>query len=52
LVTLTAEKGRTASKIAVGADYDWCDEREDIDKKFGGRFSQYVKGQLGDTWYK
>ena len=52
LVTLTAEKGRIASKIAVGADYDWCDEREDVDKKFGGRFSQYVKGQLGDTWYK
>ena len=52
LVTLTAEKGRTASKIAVGTDYDWCDERQDIDTKYNGKFSQYVQGQLGDTWYK
>ena len=42
LVTLTAEKGRTASKIAVGIDYDWCDERQDIDTKFSGKFSEYV----------
>ena len=53
LVTLTAEKGRTASKIAVGIDYDWCDERQDIDTKFSGKFSEYVKGAHSwDTWYK
>ena len=52
LVTLTAEKGRTASKIAVGIDYDWCDERQDIDTKFSGKFSEYVKGAHSwDTWY-
>jgi hypothetical protein len=59
LVTLTAEKGRAASKVAVGTDYDWCDERQDIDKKYPsndpkkGKFSQYVGGMYTwDTWYK
>ena len=53
LVTLTAEKGRTASKIAVGTDYDWCNERQDIDTKFSGRFSEYVGGAHSwNTWYK
>ena len=53
LVTLTAEKGRTASKIAIGTDYDWCDERQDIDEKFGGKFSEYVGGAHSwNTWYK
>ena len=58
LVTLTAEKGRTASKIAVGADYDWCDERQDIDDKYNGKFKRYVDKnideslKLGDDWYE
>ena len=59
LVTLEAIKGRAASKIAVGTDYDWCDERQDIDKKYPsndpekGKFSQYVGGMYTwDTWYK
>ena len=31
---LTAEKGEAACKIAVGTDYEWCDEREDINEKY------------------
>jgi len=59
---LNAQKGRVASKIAVGTDYDWCDEREDIDDKFSytdsdgnkkGKFSEYVGGAYEwNTWYK
>lgn len=53
LVTLSAESGRPASKIAVGTDYEWCDEREDIDVKFGGKFTEYVGDpSLWNTWYK
>ena len=53
LVTLTAEKGRAASKIAVGTDYNWCDEREDIDTKYSGKFTEYVGGAYSwNTWYK
>ena len=53
LVTLTAEKGRAASKIAVGTDYDWCDERQDIDTKYNGRFTEYVGNAYEwNTWYK
>ena len=55
---LNAPKGDVPSKIAVGTDYVWCDEREDIDKKYfsnnpeKGKFSKYVSGQ-GDwnNWY-
>ena len=53
LVTLTADEGKPASKIAVGTDYEWCDEREDIDAKFGGKFTEYVGGAYSwNTWYK
>lgn len=53
LITLTADQGKAASKIAVGTDYDWCDERQDIDEKFGGKFSEYVGGAHSwNTWYK
>ena len=32
---LTAEKGQPASKLAVDPDrFDWCDERQDITKKY------------------
>ena len=56
---LKAPKGEVPSKIAVGTDYEWCDERQDIDKKyptdnveFDGRFSEYVAGQHDwNTWY-
>ena len=53
LVTLSADQGKAASKIAVGTDYEWCDEREDVDEKFGGKFSEYVGGAHSwNTWYK
>ena len=53
LVTLEAPKGKAAGKIAVGDDYDWCDERQDITEKYGNKFTEYVGGQhTWNTWYK
>lgn len=52
LITLSADQGKAASKIAVGNDYEWCDEREDIDAKYNGKFKRYVEGNLGNNWYK
>ena len=62
LNVLEAKKGRVASKIAVGTDYEWCDERQDIDDKFSyndsdgnkkGKFTEYVGGAHSwNTWYK
>ncbi len=54
-ITLTAKKAKVASKVAVGSDYKWCSEREDIDKKFRKKdgtklFHEYVVGHLGDDW--
>ena len=54
-ITLKAEKAKVASKIAVGPDFKWCAEREDIDGKFRTKdytklFQQYVIGNLGDDW--
>ena len=54
-IPLTAVRAKVASKIAVGSDYKWCAEREDIDSKYhkadGTKlFHQYVIGQLGDDW--
>lgn len=51
-IELLAPVGQVPSKIAVGTDYEWCDERQAIDTKYNGKFSKYVQGQLGDTWYK
>ena len=53
LYELSADQGKAASKIAVGTDYDWCDENQDIDAKY------YFKEYVGDpdaaskwnTWY-
>jgi len=55
MITLKAEKAKVASKVAVGSDFEWCAEREDIDKKFRKKdytklFQQYVIGKLGDDW--
>ena len=54
-IPLTAKRAKVASKIAVGSDYKWCAEREDIDSKYhkadGTKlFQQYVIGNLGDDW--
>jgi hypothetical protein len=51
-IELLAPVGQVPSKIAVGTDYEWCDEREAIDTKYSGKFSLYVTGDLGDDWYK
>ena len=53
-IELLAPVGKVPSKIAVGDDYDWCDERQDINEKY------YFKEWVGDkdaeskwnTWYK
>ena len=58
-VTIEYKKGEPAAKIAVGQDYEWCDERTLITDKFvishnGGDYSKfklYVKGLIGDNWY-
>ena len=55
VITLKAEKAKVASKMAVGSDFEWCAEREDIDRKFRSKngtklFQQYVIGNLGDKW--
>ena len=50
---LKAPKGEAPSKIAVGTDYEWCDERQDIEEKYGSKFTEYVGGAHSwDTWYK
>lgn len=53
---LTAPHGDVASKLAVGTDYEWCDERQDIDNKYilndgTSLFKAYVQGELGNDWY-
>ena len=53
---LKAPKGDVASKVAVGIDYEWCNERQDIDEKYSlddgtSLFKEYVKGALGSRWY-
>ena len=53
---LKAPKGDVASKIAVGTDFDWCNERQDIDDKYSlwdgtSLLKEYVKGALGTEWY-
>lgn len=50
---LNAPKGDVPSKIAVGTDFEWCDERQDIDKRTDGKFTEYVGGAHSwNTWYK
>ena len=57
-ITLSAPVGEVASKIAVGNDYEWCRERQDIDSKWhlkdGTRtFSDFVRGiTIGNDWYR
>ena len=58
--TLTAPVGEIASKIGVKCDYDWCDERQDIDDKYKlidntsiSLFKNWVQGIYpADTWYQ
>lgn len=48
-IELKAPVGKVASKICVDTDFEWCSERQDIDKKFRKNdgtklFQQYVRG--------
>jgi hypothetical protein len=55
---LVAPVGEVASKIAVGQNYEWCSERQDIDSKWHLRngtrtFSSFVRGiTIGNAWYE
>ena len=56
---LSAPHGDVASKVCVGTDFDWCNEREDIDDKYSlddgtSCFKKYVtegEGKNGTRWY-
>ena len=51
-MTITAERGQVASKIAVKPNYEWCKERQDIEAKYPV-FGQYVKGKVeGGNWWE
>lgn len=56
-----APVGDIASKIAVKCDYEWCNERQDIDDKYKiegkseSAFASYVKDDvtiISDWWYE
>ena len=47
---ITAHKGEPASKLAVGTDYEWCNERQQITDKYSN-FTTYVQeGTLTQWW--
>ena len=58
-VPIEYKKGAPTAKIAVGTDYNWCDERNDIRETFKAKylndeystFKMYVKNVLGNGWY-
>lgn len=57
MIELTAPAGRVPTKIGVGTDFEWCDERQDIDEKYKlidgtPLFKNYVQGIIGDDWYR
>lgn len=50
-VELTAPTGKAASKIGVPVNVDWCDEYQDIDKKWGtGAFAAWVASEQAPFW--
>ena len=50
-VELTAPTGKAASKIGVPVNVDWCDEYQDIDKKWGtGAFAAWVENEQAPFW--
>lgn len=57
MIELTAPAGQVPTKIGVGKDFEWCDERQDIDDKYRlidgtPLFKDYVQGKIGDDWYQ
>ncbi|MCI7399510.1 MAG: hypothetical protein MSH57_03725, partial [Prevotella sp.] len=49
-MTITANRGQVASKIAVEPNYEWCTEKQDIEAKYPN-FGKYVKGKVDDFWW-
>ena len=50
-VELQARQGKAPSKIAVGIDYEWCEEKQDIESKYP-KFSDYVQNPWNNEWWK
>lgn len=51
-IEITAHTGEPASKIQVKTTYQWCDERQEIDKKYP-KFSDYVTNPSSTSnWYE
>ena len=48
MVTLKAEKGAAPQKIAVDTNFEWCDERQQIESKYTN-FKEYVQ-KSGTRW--
>lgn len=49
--TLDAPTGKVASKIGVPVNVDWCDEFQDIDKKWGANaFENWVRSESAPFW--
>ena len=48
MVTLKAEKGAAPQKIAVDTNFEWCDERQQIETKYTN-FGEYVQ-KSGTRW--
>jgi hypothetical protein len=43
--------GEPASKLAVGTDYEWCNERQQITDKYSN-FTTYVQEGTLTQWWK
>ena len=50
-VTAGANIGEAPEKIAVGTDFKWCKEKQNI-KDVYGRFPEYVKNKSLTNWWK
>ena len=48
---IEAHVGEPASKLAVGTDYEWCDERQNINDKYSN-FSNYVQENTLTEWWR
>ena len=48
---IEAHVGEPASKLAVDTDYDWCDERQNINDKYSN-FSTYVQENTLTEWWR
>lgn len=49
-IELKADIGKAPQKIAVGTDYQWCSERQNIKSRYP-KFVDYVKNNGDNSWY-